>query len=447
MHPSFQRKQGVVSMDAQIWEWVEATPLIDTHEHLIEESARVSGKLHERLLPCNDWAYLFSSYLNDDLANAGLPLEDEKQFLRPDVSAAEKYRLIAPYWERTRHTGYAQSIRETLRGLYGEDDLTAESAPRIAEKYHALIRPGFYADILRKRANIEHCQVNSLEHIFMESAEPDLLRQDLSILAFSRLAPADFDMIEQEVGTRPTTLDDWLAVIDSNFAAYGRRAVAVKCQIAYSRALNFEPVPKERAARLFPHLIGNLRGAYHPLGPDDLKSLQDFMIRYCVTKAGDQGLPVKLHTGYLAGRDSMQLSRLRRNASDLAALLRDFPATRFVFMHIGYPYENEFIALAKHFRNAFIDMCWAWIIDPVASLRFLKSFLLTVPTNKLFTFGGDYIVVEPIFGHSRIARRGIAQALSELVAEGWIAREECRDLIDRIMRRNALEFFPHPCIR
>ena len=34
-------------MDAQIRDWVEATPLIDTHEHLIEESARVSGKLYQ----------------------------------------------------------------------------------------------------------------------------------------------------------------------------------------------------------------------------------------------------------------------------------------------------------------------------------------------------------------------------------------------------------------
>ena len=429
-------------MDAQIRDWVEATPLIDTHEHLIEESARVSGKLDERLLPCNDWAYLFSSYLNDDLVNAGLPLEDEKRFLSPDVSAGEKYRLIAPYWERTKHTGYALSVRETFRGLYGEDDLTAESAPRIAEKYKALVRPGFYLDILRERSNIEHCHVNSLERIFIEFANSDLLRQDLSILAFSRLAPVDFDQVEQQSGTRPKSLDDWLAVIDRCFAAYGSRAVAVKCQIAYSRALDFEPVPKERAARLFPRLVGNRRGFYHPLGPDDLKSLQDFMIRYCIAKAGEHDLPVKLHTGYLAGRDGMQLTRLRRNAGDLAALLRDFPATRFVLMHIGYPYEAEYIALAKQYRNAFIDMCWAWIIDPVASVIFLKAFLLAVPTNKIFTFGGDYIVVERIYGHSRIARRGIAQALSELVAEGWIAREESHDLIDRVMRRNALEFFP-----
>jgi hypothetical protein len=433
-------------MDAQIRDLVEETPFIDTHEHLIEESARVAGTLHRRLLPCDDWAYLFSSYLNDDLVNAGLPLEDEKRLLTPGVPSDEKYRLIAPYWERTRHTGYAHSVRETLRGIYGEDDLTAKSAPRIAEKYREMVKPGFYAQILRKHANIEHCHVNSLERIFVESEQPDLLRQDLSILAFSRLAPVDFNQVERETGKRPTTLDEWLAVVDQHFATYGPKAVAVKCQIAYSRALDFEPVPRERATRLFPRLIGNVRGSDHPLGPDDLKSLQDFMVRYCIAKASEYGLPVKLHTGYLAGRDGMQLARLRNNAGDLAALLRDFPAAKFVLMHIGYPYEAEFIALAKQFRNAFIDMCWAWIIDPIASVRFLKAFLLAVPANKLFTFGGDYIVVEPIYGHSRIARKGIAQAISELVAEGWIPREECPEVIDRIMRGNALEFFPKPPI-
>jgi len=73
---------------------------------------------------------------------------------------------------------------------------------------------------------------------------------------------------------------------------------------------------------------------------------------------------------------------------------------------------------------------------------FLKEFLLAAPANKLFTFGGDYIIAENIIGHSVIARRGIAQALSELVAEGWIAREELPPLVDRIMRGNARETFP-----
>lgn len=138
----------------------------------------------------------------------------------------------------------------------------------------------------------------------------------------------------------------------------------------------------------------------------------------------------------------MQFSRIRDNAADLCRLLLNFPDARFVLMHIGYPYQAEFIALAKQYSNAVIDMCWAWIINPAASVQFLKEFLLTVPANKIFTFGGDYSAVEPVYGHASIARQGITQAFSELVAEGWIAREETPDLIEKIMRGNALRYFP-----
>ncbi|MGY3353558.1 putative TIM-barrel fold metal-dependent hydrolase [Bradyrhizobium sp. GM0.4] len=142
-----------------------------------------------------------------------------------------------------------------------------------------------------------------------------------------------------------------------------------------------------------------------------------------------------------SGYGVMQLARTHSNATDVCRLLQDFPETRFVLMHIGYPYEHEFIALAKHYPNAAIDMCWAWIINPVAGVRFLKEFLMAVPSNKIFTFGGDYVAVEPIYGHAFVARHGTAQALSQLVAEGWIALEDTRDLIDRIMRGNARQYF------
>src|SRR4051794_18740450 len=112
---------------------VEQTPFIDTHEHLIEESERVRGEVGGRFLRCNDWAYLFSHYVDSDLISAGMPAADHARFLAPDVPSDEKYRLVAPWWERIRHTGYAQAIRYTLRGLYGEEDLSADSVGRIAE--------------------------------------------------------------------------------------------------------------------------------------------------------------------------------------------------------------------------------------------------------------------------------------------------------------------------
>lgn len=428
----------MTNSDQQIIQWVDQTPFVDTHEHLIEESQRLSGVLDPRFLPCNDWTYLFRAYVANDLVVAGMPDEELRSFLGPDLSSENKYRLVAPYWDRIRHTGYAQALRYTFRGLYGEDDLTAESLPRIAERYRETVQPGFYSNILR-HANIESCHVNSMQRIYMETEQPALLKQDLSILHFCRCSAADVSRVEAETSKQPRTLEEWLDIIDFYFATYGPRAVAVKCQIAYSRALDFTPVAKEYAAAQFLKHV-DVQG--HPPGPDDLKALQNFLFRYCVGKAGECGLPVKLHTGYLDGRAAMQLDRVRDNAADVCRLIRDFPDTRFVLMHIGYPYENEFIALAKHYPNIAIDMCWAWIVNPMASVRFLKEFLLAVPANKIFTFGGDYEAIEPIYGHAFIARRGIAQALSELVSEGWIARGEAPDLIERIMRGNAHSFFP-----
>jgi hypothetical protein len=428
-------------VDNQVSDIIERTPFVDTHEHLVEESRRVSGALHQRVLPCNDWTYLFLNYVKDDLANAGLPAVDEARFFSPDTPVAEKYRLIAPYWERVRHTGYARAVRLTLQDLYGEDDLTAETAPSIAERFHALIRPGFYREILVDRANIEYAQVNSLERIFMETEQPDLLPQDLSIVALSRVSPLDRAEVERDTGLRPDSLDGWLEAIDWYFTKYGPRAVAVKCQIAYTRPLDFEAVPKARAARLFPR-HADAAGTYHPLGPDDLKTLQDYLIRYSIGKAGEYGLPVKLHTGYHAGRNSMPLDWLKRNATDIGRLLLDFPDTKFIIMHIGYPYQNELIALAKHFQNAYVDMCWAWIISPVACVHFLKEFLVTAPSNKILTFGGDYTCVEAVYGHSRIARRGIELAFRALLGDGWLAPEDVSALIERIMRGNAHHLFP-----
>jgi hypothetical protein len=53
----------------ELYKRVFATPLIDTHEHLIEEKMRLSGP-SGRLVPCDDWALLLSHYLNSDLLSA-----------------------------------------------------------------------------------------------------------------------------------------------------------------------------------------------------------------------------------------------------------------------------------------------------------------------------------------------------------------------------------------
>ena len=153
------------------------------------------------------------------------------------------------------------------------------------------------------------------------------------------------------------------------------------------------------------------------------------------------GTGTTVHTGYYAGENSMPLSRLSRNAGSATELCRLSPDTKFVFMHICYPYYEELLAVAKQWTNAHVDMCWSWIINPLAAKDYLKKHILTAPINKLLPFGGDYIPVEPVLGHAILARRGIALALTELVDEGWLKLNDALELVDPILHGNARQLF------
>lgn len=428
-----------MSLAEEITQLVEETPFVDTHEHLLEEATRLQETGPSvRAQALRDFSVLLSHYADSDLRVAGLPPADYQQLFHPELSPKDKWKLVGRYYERARHTGYLQNVRESVRMLYGVDDLNADTVQQVSDRVAALIKPGYYQHVLKEVSLVEHCQVNSLEEgFFMETAQPELLCQDLSFVRLS--TGLDVPYGAQKANREVRSLADWHQVIDWCFATYGPRAIAVKNQSAYARKLDYEPVGTEVAAPLFARYLQDAKS----LSAGEHKALQDHLFHYCVRQATEYQLPVKLHTGYYAGHSNMPLNRLRHNAGDMCELLRQHPDTSFVIMHITYPYQDEAIAIAKHYPNAYIDMCWAWIINPLAGVRFVKEFLMAAPANKLLTFGGDYMPVELVPGHARIARRGLAQALNELVAEGWLASREVPVLVERLMRGNAHELFDY----
>ena len=416
-----------------IFERVSATALVDTHEHLIEEEERLAGASHPRVRS-DDWTMLFSHYLDSDMRVAGMPGEAMDKFFSPKVDPVDKWKLLEPYWPAVKNTGYGQAVRLAISQLYDVDELSAKTVRKVQAGYEKVRRRGFYKHILQDLAEIESCQVNCLSVPFMESAMPTLLMQDLSIVGM--FSGGGEEQFSKPTGIDVESLGDWHKVIDWWFEKYGKYAVAVKSQNAYSRDIDYEQAPAERVEAIFKKRMEKLS-----LTAGERKELEDHLFWYAVEKATEHNLPVKLHTGYYAGEDSMPLGRLMNNPGSATELCRKAGRTRFVFMHICYPYYEEMIALAKQWSNAYIDMCWSWIINPVGAKDFLKKFLVSAPSNKILTFGGDYIPVEPVLGHAVVARRGIALALSELVEEGWLSLDDALDMVGPIMHGNAREIF------
>ncbi|MHC4739190.1 MAG: amidohydrolase family protein [Planctomycetota bacterium] len=412
-----------------IFQKVSQTPFIDTHEHLPEEKERLR---HSR--ENDDWTKVLSHYINYDMRTAGMPQKTFDKLFSPAIDPIEKWALLEPFWPAVKNTGYGQAVSITLNRLYDVDELSAKKIKKVQAGYEKVRRPGFYKYILCDLANIESCQVNSLSRPFSESDMPTLLMQDLSILGMFQ--GPELKEFGRPTGIKVASLSDWHRVIDWWFNKYQKYAVAVKSQNAYNRDINYDKVPAEKVEAIF-----KKRLAKQKLTPKEKKALEDHLFWYAVGKATKANLPVKLHTGIYAGYNKMPLSRLINNPGSATDLCRMAPQTQFVFMHICYPYYEELIAAAKHYTNANVDMCWAWIINPVAAKDFLKKYLVTAPANKILTFGGDYIPVEPVLGHAVIARNGIALALSELVEEGWLNLKNALELIDPVMHGNARRIF------
>ncbi len=420
---------------------VERTPFVDTHEHIVEEAFRVEAvkEKKEGSFPAPDFGLLFAGYSDSDLAVAGMSRQDIQKLFSYEVPIEEKWRLVAPYYARTRHTGYLRSVREAVGALFGEEDLREDNYGRISERLAEQVRPGFYKRLLNGVGNIEYAQVDSVHTtpLLRVTAQPELLAQDLNTLALC--TDVNVQAMEQLADRAVKNIEDWHDIIDWAFATYGPVAIATKNQSAYSRRLNYEPVSAEEAAPLFERYLKNKAA----VTAEELKAIQDHLFHYCIRKAVEYELPVKIHTGYYAGHGGMPLERVRCNAGDLCPIVKACPEARFDLFHIDWPYQDEVIAMAKHYPNVYVDMCWTWIINPGASVRFLKEFLMAAPANKLFTFGGDYRVAELSVGHARVARQGIAQAVTELVEEDWIEEEDVGELVERLMRGNAHEVFNH----
>jgi hypothetical protein len=86
-------------------------------------------------------------------------------------------------------------------------------------------------------------------------------------------------------------------------------------------------------------------------------------------------------------------------------------------------------------------LCWLHVISPWVAQQTLHEWIETVPVNKIFASGGDYVFVEGTYVHSRLARDNVAAVLTEKAEAGYLTEEEAMALASKLLRDNALRFF------
>ena len=417
-------------MPTDLAQHIEETPLVDTHEHLRKEP---------------DWLEdgpdilqdLFGNYVPADLNTAGAsPNAMTRLMDASDPDIAGRFKGIQEAWEATQFTGYGEAVRLIAEHVYGIDELTGEALESAQEKIKVLRKPGERYRLLHDVANLDHVQTDDFSWPCLpDHSGLDFFLYDLSWAGFCN-GQIDTEQIHAETGVEVKDLRTLKQGMEAIFAKYGPCAIAVKAQHAYNRTLNWiERNDVEASAALFQVLSQPAE----ELDVETYLCLGDWCWARGVELSIEHNLPFKIHTGYYAGNDRMPVSRIP--AGNMCDLFARYLEAKFILMHIAYPYNDELVALAKHYRNIWVDLCWAWSIDPYSSRDFLRRFIHAVPSNKIFAFGGDTGWPTSSMAYAIQARNEICRALEGEIAEGYMTEKQAMQIATRLMRDNQFACF------
>ena len=113
----------------------------------------------------------------------------------------------------------------------------------------------------------------------------------------------------------------------------------------------------------------------------------------------------------------------------------------FDVFHGGFPYVEEAGVQGKYFPNVYLNMCWMHIMSPVLSQRALDLWLDMVPVNKIIGFGGDYSIVEKVYGHITMARENIAKVLGKRISEGKLKEKQALLIAHSLLHDNPKKLY------
>lgn len=398
----------------RLLEKVSKLPVIDTHEHLWWDEASICKEDDDVLRE-----YL-THYLKSDIISAGLSQSDLRLVLNHDLPIAQRWRIVEPYWNVSRYTGYGRALDISVKAIYGIDGVNRNTIEELNTAFLAAKKPGHYKHVLRDLCNIETSLLDVWT--FRLEGESDLFKRIWQPANFISPSEPDGRKIVSDIyekhNIKIKSLDDWLSAfeleMDDVLATYGVRVL--KSAIAYSRTLRFEEVDYAQAKSLFSEAFAKWQAEKQQDGFLKFpRELQDYMMHYTLKLANERHLTFQFHTGLLEGNGN---TLSNSDPSLLNNLFAKYPDVDFDLFHISYPYQHIASALAKMFPNVYVDMCWAHIISPSACVLALDDFLDAIPYNKISGFGGDYLFTDGIYGHLALSRENISRTLAGKVARG-----------------------------
>ena len=410
--------------------YVDSLKVIDTHEHLLDPQI-IKGSYFL------DFSLLFQQNGYDDLVSAGMPDSLFDDLFNEPLTPVQKWKLIEPYWGNSFNTSFNRIILLGINKLFGTNDLNESTVGPLSAKIANAYNTSWYEQVLKDSCKIKYVirdgdPIPGKDDYFRYEKRFDNWLTIRSKYGIDSLAIKQLDPIY--------TLEDFTRSLRVAFEKEVKKGmIAVKIFVAYYRTLSFDKVETDAARKVFRSLVNGDED--HVISFKDAKPLQDYMLYVLMDLAEEYKIPVAIHTGIQAGKGKIVGNT---NPTLLTNLFNEYPEVKFVLYHGSYPYGGELSALAKNYKNVYIDMNWMYSISPTYSERYMNEWLETVPVSRLTAFGGDCMSVENTYSELKVAKKIITKVLCNKIKEGYLSEPEAKRIAKMILFDNASKLYNLP---
>jgi len=417
-------------MNDSIHDFVRQLPVVDVHEHHLPEVVR---QREVNLLQ------LFQqSYAGWAVARPYC-LPSETRDADPMLAAppATSWAALAPFLEFHGANAFVRSLVRGILELHGagEPAITPFNWQSVDAAVQAAHRRADWPQEVLTRAGITTVITDAYNNPLLD-ARPELGANYRSVMRTNSLAlgwhPESRDHngnsaheLLQRVGLTAGTFDEYLAALEKLVDGMaGRGQVALKNALAYDRDIAFDEPDEARA-----------RAAWGKASPTaaERKAFGDFIVDHLCVLAAARDLPVQMHlgTGLIRGSHPLRV----------AGLIERHPRTRFLLMHLAYPWSRDLLGMAFVYRNIWLDLTWSFLLSPSHFKLALHEAIEILPDESRMMLGGDNWHVEETYGAMRTARALVGEVLTEKLEAGYCERSTLERLAARILSDNARDFF------
>jgi uncharacterized protein len=418
----------ISGMSTPLEKFIRGIPVIDVHEHHMPEAPGSQSGLRQ---------LLEESYAGWSQARP-YPLPSEPPVtLGAASSSPGTWADIAPCLQGSGTNAAVRNLARALCELYGVkggeitegnwEALDAEIRRRNAD-------PSWAAAVMDK-AGVETAISDPYKDPLLDAraALGERYRSVLRINGFAFGWHADARdhngnngrAMMARLGITPSSFDEYLEALSAVFDHMpALHKVGLKNALAYDRSVDFDPpdVPMARAAW----------GKQAP-SEQEKKAFGDCVVDRLCGLAGERGIPLQMHLGSALIRGSQPMKA--------AGLIERHPGTRFLLMHLAYPWSSELLGMAFVYRNIWIDLTWSWLLSPTAFRRSFQEAVDILPDESRMMLGGDTWHVEEAYGAIGGARSLVASCLDEMVTAGSFRPRDAERLAMKVFRENAKAFF------